>query len=220
MTSWAAPGDLVRERDDGRRQLVAVRIALAPQVQQNVEAGGTDGDVGRPAAPRAPEGIAHDNADVAAGQLSSTDLRRSAEASGSRGRRTSVPTSGAFERPRRSRRRRSRVRLGDEERPRVRTMRFASRRITSISAASPSPASARALGGGLDVVQPHDRPSIFEIAFSTTTRMSGHVASARSTTRRAKSSPSRSSGSPRSGEIASSVTARRREDRRDLGSGG
>ena len=62
-------GDLVGDRDHRRPELVADRIALALQVAQHLDACGADCDVGRSLAPRAAEGVADDDADLAAGQL-------------------------------------------------------------------------------------------------------------------------------------------------------
>ena len=69
MTSSAAPAISSAIAITVELQLVADRIARALQVAQHLDAGGADCDVGRPLPPRAPEGVAHDDADVAAGQF-------------------------------------------------------------------------------------------------------------------------------------------------------
>ena len=131
MTSSAAPGDLVGDGDHRRPQLVAGRIALALQVAQHLDACGADRDVGRSLAPRAAERVADDDSDLAARQLvqprAQVVPRRRPDRPGSR---TSVPGSGAFDAstPADAQMKPWRVSAITSE-PRVRTTRFASRRI-------------------------------------------------------------------------------------------
>ena len=111
-------GDLVGDRDLRRVQLVADAVALPAQVEQRAQAGGADRDVGRALPPRAAEGVADDHADLAARSARASRARsRSAEASGSTGRRTSVVRAGRVRGVDARRRADEAVpRLGDDER--------------------------------------------------------------------------------------------------------
>src|SRR6266542_5812725 len=63
------PGDLVRDRDRRRVELVAHTVADAAQVDEDPEPGGADRDVSRPLPPRPAEGIGDEDGDVPAGEL-------------------------------------------------------------------------------------------------------------------------------------------------------
>ena len=89
---------------------------------------------------------------------------------------------------------------------RERTIRAASRRITSRRRGSSSPASSRAASEGSTLSSRITRPSAFDTTFcatTTTSASSNAVARARSA---ARSSPSRTSGIPSTGITRSSVT--------------
>lgn len=57
-------GQLVRGGDHGRAQRIAVRVAAAPQIVQHPHPGRADRDIGQPVAPRPPEGVRDDDADI------------------------------------------------------------------------------------------------------------------------------------------------------------
>src|SRR5574340_787261 len=64
-----SPGDLVGDGDLRRVELVAGRVAHAPEVAKRLDPRDAEGDVRRALAEGAAEGVAHDHADVRAGQL-------------------------------------------------------------------------------------------------------------------------------------------------------
>ena len=92
------PRELVRDRDLRRMQLVADAVADAAEVEQRRHPRGTERHVGRSLAERPAERVADDHADVAAQPARGAPPGcRAAEASGSSGRSTSVPSPFAFE---------------------------------------------------------------------------------------------------------------------------
>ena len=98
ITSCGRAGDLVRDGDHGRVQLVAGAVALAVEVEQRREAGER-----RSRRRSCPGATARPNESLTITPTSppvssrSRSRSRAAEASGSTGRRTSVPAPGAFE---------------------------------------------------------------------------------------------------------------------------
>ena len=220
MTSCAAPAISSDDRDDGRRQLVAVRVARTLQVQQNFEAGGTDCDVGCPLAPRASEGVAHDARRARGRSVLAADpqprprRRRDRRAEGRASRRGRVrgvdAARGANE---------AVVRLGDQERAPGADDPLCLAEDHLDLRGSPLRQS-HAPRRGLDVVKPHD--SALRSSRSPSVRRRGRpVLQLGSLDYEAcQVVPFAELRQSAKGEIVRSVTGRRSEDQRDRGSGG
>ena len=149
--------ELVGDRDLGRLKLVADAVALAGEVEQRRDAGDPERHVGR-ALPEGPaEGVADDHADVAPGARRRPSRIPAADASGSSGSRTSVPSPFAFDAstPAEAQTKPCRVSAMTSG-GRERTTRALSRRIASTWRGSRSPASSQRPLGRLDLVEPDD----------------------------------------------------------------